>query len=216
MKHELPAMQPRQRGSIVNVSSTTGHKAANGASIYKLAGDIQIDDAYQGGEKPGKRGRGAANKTPFVIAVETREGRPIYTHMRVLPGFTKEAIRDYAKASIEPGSRVLSDGLSCFNGLAEADLRHVVKITGSGRPEGSDFKWVNTGLGNVKSAITGTLRSCDPQHAPRYLAAFEWRYNRRFELKQNLRRLARAAATIKPHPHRAIAAIRSNLADQSG
>jgi hypothetical protein len=32
-------------------------------SIYKLAGDIQIDDAYQGGEKPGKRGRGAANKT---------------------------------------------------------------------------------------------------------------------------------------------------------
>ena len=26
-------------------------------SIYRLAGDIQIDDAYQGGEKPGKRGR---------------------------------------------------------------------------------------------------------------------------------------------------------------
>ena len=85
-----------------------------------------------------------------------------------------------------------------------------------GRPEGSDFKWVNTGLGNVKSAITGTLRSCDPQHAPRYLAAFEWRYNRRFELKENLSRLARAAATIKPQPHRAIAAIPSNLADQSG
>ena len=115
-----------------------------------------------------------------------RDGRPIYTHRRVLPGFTKEAIRDYAKASIEPGSRVLSDGLSCFNGLAEADLRHIVKITGSGRPEGSDFKWVNTGLGNVKSAIMGTLRSCDPQHAPRYLAAFEWRYNRGFELKENL------------------------------
>jgi hypothetical protein len=33
-----------------------------------------------------------------------------------------------------------------------------------------------------KGAITGTLRSCDPQHAPRYLAAFEWRHNRRFEL----------------------------------
>ena len=146
-------------------------------SIYQLAGDIQIDDAYQGGEKPGKRVRGAANKTPFVIAVQTREARPIYTHMRVLPRFTKEAIRDYAKASIAPGSRVLSDGLSCFNGLAEADTTHVVKITGSGRPKGSDFKWVNTGLGNVKSAITGTLRSCDPQHAARYLAAFEWRYN---------------------------------------
>jgi transposase-like protein len=185
-------------------------------SIYRLAGDIQIDDAYQGGEKPGKRGRGAANKTPFVIAVQTRDGRPIYTHMRVLPGFTKEAIRDYAKASIAPGSRVLSDGLSCFNGLDEADMKHVVKITGSGRPEGSDFKWVNTGLGNVKSAITGTLRSCDPQHAPRYLAAFEWRYNRRFELKENLGRLARVAAAIKPQPRRSIIAIRPYAADQSG
>jgi transposase-like protein len=142
-----------------------------------------------------------------------RDGRPIYTHRRVLPGFTKEAIRDYAKASIEPGSRVLSDGLSCFNGLAEADLRHIVKITGSGRPEGSDFKWVNTGLGNVKSAIMGTLRSCDPQHAPRYLAAFEWRYNRGFELKENLCSLTRAAATIAPLPRRKIIAIRPNPAD---
>ena len=31
-------------------------------STYKLSGDIQVDDAYQGGEKPGRTGRGAANK----------------------------------------------------------------------------------------------------------------------------------------------------------
>lgn len=91
-----------------------------------------------------------------------------------------------------------------------------IQIDGSGRPEGSDFKWVNTGLGNVKSAITGTLRSCDPQHAPRYLAAFEWRYNRRFELRENLGRLARVAAAIKPQPRQSIIAIRPKSADQSG
>ena len=185
-------------------------------AIYKLAGDIQIDDAYQGGEKPGKRGRGAANKTPFVIAVQTREGRPIYTQMRCVPAFSKEAIKAYAMASIEPGSRVLSDGLGCFNGLDDAGVKHNKKITGGGRPEGSDFKWVNTGLGNVKSAIKGTLRSCDPQHTPRYLAAFEWRYNRRFDLAENLGRLARVATTIKPQPHRSIIAITPDAADQSG
>ena len=119
--------------------------------IYKLASNIQIDDAYQGGEKPGKRGRGAANKTPFVIAVETRGGRPIYTHMRVLPGFTKEAIRDYAKASIKPGSRCPSR----FNGVAEADLRHVVRIPGNGHPAGSDFKWVDTGPGQRQECHHG-------------------------------------------------------------
>jgi NAD(P)-dependent dehydrogenase (short-subunit alcohol dehydrogenase family) len=34
MKHALRVMLPRGRGSIVNVSSTMGHKGAPGASIY--------------------------------------------------------------------------------------------------------------------------------------------------------------------------------------
>jgi hypothetical protein len=35
----------------------------------RLAGRIEIDDAYLGGERAGgKRGRGAPGKTPFVVA----------------------------------------------------------------------------------------------------------------------------------------------------
>jgi NAD(P)-dependent dehydrogenase (short-subunit alcohol dehydrogenase family) len=34
MKHELRVMQPQGRGSIINLSSTMGHKAAPGASMY--------------------------------------------------------------------------------------------------------------------------------------------------------------------------------------
>ena len=59
-------------------------------SIVKLEGDIQIDDAYQGGEKPaipGKSGRGARNKVPFIVAVQTRNGRPIFAHIRCISGF---------------------------------------------------------------------------------------------------------------------------------
>jgi hypothetical protein len=93
--------------------------------FFKLAGDVQVDDAYQGGEKPGKRGRGAASKTAFVVAVETRDGRPIYTQLRCIPAFTKEAIKDYALRNIEPGSRVLSDGLSCFNLKTAVDPRRL-------------------------------------------------------------------------------------------
>ncbi len=72
-------------------------------SIYKLDGDVQIDDAYFGGEKPGKTGRGAGNKDPFVIAVATRDGRPIYMQLRRVAAFTKDAIRNYAKANIVSG-----------------------------------------------------------------------------------------------------------------
>jgi hypothetical protein len=178
-------------------------------AIYKLEGNVQIDDAYLGGEKPGKAGRGAANKTPFVIAVATRKNKPIYTQLRCVPGFTKEAIKAYAQTNIAPGSRILSDGLGCFGGLADAGLKHKAVLTGGGRPKDERFKWTNTGLGNIKSAIAGTCRSCDPQHTERYLAAYEWRFNRRFDLNKNVERLARAAAQTAPKPYRSIAAVRT-------
>jgi hypothetical protein len=61
-------------------------------------GDVQIDNAYLAGEKPGKTGRGAGNKVPFVLAVATRDGKPLYTQVRRVKAFTREAIRDYATA----------------------------------------------------------------------------------------------------------------------
>jgi len=178
-------------------------------SMYRLAGDVQIDDAYQGGEKPGKPGRGARNKAPFVMAVQTSDGRPIYAQLRCIASFTSAAIKAYGERNIAAGSRVISDGLACFNALGEAGLHHVVRITGAGRPDDPAFKWVNTVLGNIKSAITGTLRSCDMRHLPRYLAAFEWRYNRRFDLAKNLARLAKAAIGLSPMPYNKIAAVRA-------
>ena len=46
--------------------------AAREAEKPKLEGRVEVDDAYLGGERSGgKRGRGAAGKTPFVAAVET-------------------------------------------------------------------------------------------------------------------------------------------------
>jgi len=171
---------------------------------YRLKGEVQIDDAYLGGEKPGKPGRGAAGKTPFVIAVETRENKPVYTQLRRVPGFTSEAIEAYAAANIAPGSRVTSDGLACFAAVTEAGLEHRPIITGGGRPTAPELKWVNTGLGNIKSAITGTCRSFRPQHAGRYLAAYEYRFNRRFQLDKMAQRLAAVAVQTAPKPYRTI------------
>ena len=79
-------------------------------------------------------------------------------------------------------------------------MKHLPIVTGGGRPKHPFFKWVNTGLGNIKSAIVGTCRSCDSQHADRYLAAYEWRFNRRFDLAKNIERLARVAAATAPRP----------------
>ena len=62
-----------------------------------LDGRIEIDDAYLGGEMPGKRGRGAHHKTPFIAAVETtQDGRPMKVHLRRVGGFRQREIARYA------------------------------------------------------------------------------------------------------------------------
>jgi len=56
-----------------------------------LPGNVQVNDACLGGERPGgKRGRGAAGKTPFVAAVQTNgDGHPIAMRLSKLQGFRK-------------------------------------------------------------------------------------------------------------------------------
>ena len=42
--------------------------------------------------------------------------------------------------------------------------------------------WVNTALGNIKTALAGTYHHISAKHAQRYLSSFAWRFNRRFQL----------------------------------
>ena len=67
-----------------------------------LTGRVEIDDAYLGGVHPGKVGRGAAGKVPYVIAVQTTDDelRPWYVRLDPLPGFTKESIGAVGKSSL--------------------------------------------------------------------------------------------------------------------
>src|SRR3984893_1922272 len=64
------------------------------------------------------------------------------------------------------------------------------------------FKWVNTTLGNIKSAITGTYRAIRDKHVPRYLAEFEYRFNRRYDLAAMMPRLGYVAVRTPPMPYR--------------
>ncbi len=64
----------------------------------------------------------------------------------------------------------------------------------------ASFKWVDTTLGNIKSAIAGTCRKLGPDHAERYLASFAWRYNRRYHLQTMIPRFVHSAARTRPMP----------------
>ena len=82
-----------------------------------LSGRVEMDDAYLGGERSGgKRGRGAAGKTPFVAAVSTSpEGRPRNVKLAPVKGFRKREIARGAKRWLTPGAEVVTDGLGVQN-----------------------------------------------------------------------------------------------------
>lgn len=82
------------------------------------------------------------------------------------------------------GTSVFPDGLYCFRAVTDAGCDHIAFVTGGGRKSAqySTFKWVNAKLGNVKNGLLGTFHAIREKHVPRYLAEFEYRFNRRFNL----------------------------------
>lgn len=175
-------------------------------SSRKLKGRIEIDDSYLGGERSGyKRGRGARGKTPFVAAVEkSDDNQPVRIKLTKLKGFRRKELERWSKHHLASGSAVVSDGLACFTQVTKAGCVHEVNFTGSGRKSARHpaFKWVNTVLGNLKNALRGTYHAVRPEHAPRYLAEFQYRFNRRYDLCSIVPRLAYAAAHTSPRPER--------------
>ena len=173
-----------------------------------LSGRVEIDDAYLGGELPGgKRGRGSQNKVSFLAAVQTTDdGQAVQACLSPRP-FPKEAVSDFAMQSFALPLTLVSDGLNCFTVVAELGAAHERSVTGGGAASVKlpQFRAVNTLLSNLKTALAGTYHAFDfAKYAHRYLAEFQWRFNRRFDLRRILGRLVTAGAQTSPQPRRTI------------
>jgi len=170
-----------------------------------LSGRVEIDDAYFGGERRGgKAGRGSENKVPFVAAVQTdADGNPRYAIYSFVPRFTNCSIGLWARKRLAVGSVVASDGLACFPAVEDAGCIHELHVVGPGN-RSTDlkcFKWVNTLLGSLKTAMKGTYHSFNIwKYSTRYLAESQYRFNRRHDMKAMFIRLSFACAQTTARP----------------
>ena len=188
LKHKLmQAMDEREAGRV-------------------LGERVEIDDAYLGGVRPGKVGRGAEGKVPFVIAVQTseEEHHPWYVRLDPLSGFTKKALVEWAHSALAPDALIVSDGLACFAAAAELVGTHDRVVVGTRKSSELEcFHWVNTLLGNIKSSIQGTYHGFKfDKYAARYLGELQYRFNRRFDLPGMVPRLLRACALTSARPEK--------------
>ena len=168
----------------------------------QLSGRVEIDDAYLGGEHHGgKPGRGSPNKVPFVAAVQTTESGAAMLICLSQRVFTKESILAFAQKSLAAPATLVCDGLGCFAAVQGTGILHEPHVTGGGAAcvKRAEFAAVNTILGNLKTAFGGTYHAFDfVKYAHRYFAQVQYCFNRRFNLRTILTRLARSACLTLP------------------
>jgi len=69
----------------------------------KLSGKVEVDETYVGGEKPGKRGRGALGKSLVMITAEIDGNRIGRIRLRHVPDASAESLEEASPASRCPG-----------------------------------------------------------------------------------------------------------------
>lgn len=97
-------------------------RAAVGADavLTRLRGKVEIDDIYYGGHRQGKRGRGAAAKTP-VLGIRQQGGR---VRSGMVPALDALTVQRLIRQHVRRGSRVYTDGLNIYEGLGALGDRH--------------------------------------------------------------------------------------------
>lgn len=147
-------------------------------SIYRLHNLIELDDAFVGGKRTGKRGRGAKGKKPVLVAVETRAKGAGFVAMQAVGTVSKKTVRDFLKFHLKDGQNVRTDAFPALNAVAESH-RHEKKVT----PPEEASHWlplVHIMIGNMKTFINGTFHGVSSKYLQEYLDEFCYRFNRRF------------------------------------
>ena len=169
-----------------------------------LRGTVQVDEAFLGGQASGRNSLGRKGKVALLAAVQAApDGKAVKVCLSQQPA-TGEDVVVFCLNTLEPGSTVVSDGAPSFNYARWNQLaEHEAIVTGGGKQacEIPQLKAVNTVLGNLKTAITGTYHAFKfAKYAERYLAEYQYRFNRRFDLASLMQCLIRASANCKPVP----------------
>jgi transposase-like protein len=172
----------------------------------RLSETIQVDETYIGGEKPGKRGRGAAGKALVVVMVEVKEGKIGRIRLRRVRDASGPSLEGAVKEGVETGSTVHTDGWGGYGRLSEMGYIHEVvrKEAAVGR---NLLPKVNLVVALLKRWLLGTYQGgVQLSHLDYYLDEFTFRFNRRTSRSRGklFYRLIEQAAAIDPLPGREI------------
>ena len=143
----------------------------------KLSGNIEIDDAYFGGKRKGKRGRGAAGKS-VVLGLLERDGK-VYT--KVAEILTASHLMEIIRAKTRKGSVYHTDTFTSYNSLKQFG-KHL-KVNHSKTLVDKRHNHINgiEGFWSYAKHKLYNYRGVSKSNFPLYLKEMEYRYNHRKE-----------------------------------
>jgi hypothetical protein len=119
-----------------------------------------------------------------------------------LPDLKGDTLREWVRTALDPTAHLVTDAhasLGCAGANVAADDAIVVSPRQSS--EIAAFRWVNTVISNLKTAIRGTYHHMKVQkYLARSLAEAQYRLNRRFDLPALVARLLRASVRTPTSP----------------
>lgn len=168
-----------------------------------LTGRVEVDETYVGGQKEGTRGRGAEGKTLVLVAVEgdikKKLGR---VRFRCVQAIDQEIIESFVRDYVEPGAKVVTDGLSVYDKLKAAGFDHRPHVlTTGGEKARQQLEHIHLVVSLLKRWLTGTHQGAvTPSHLQAYLDEFSFRFNRRLSQHRGklFYRLMQQAVTARP------------------
>lgn len=200
-RHGVSAKElQRQLGVTYKTAWRIGHKIREqmdkGEIKTLLSGHVEIDEAYVGGKRRGKRGRGAAGKT-IVMGFKQRGGRLV---TEIIPDVKLKTLRAETLKTVEEGATVSTDELYSYSLLKGEGYTHVAVKHGAKQWAIYDAETdtmhhtnhVESFWRHFKHSVRGTHVSISPQHMRRYLDEFTFRSNHRDEVNQMFDRLIAA------------------------
>ena len=172
----------------------------------RLKGVVEVDEAYYGGEKKGKRGRGAEGKELVFVAVEDNGGKPGRVRLVHVEDASYKSLSSAIEQTVEPGSTIRSDGWQSYRSITKKGYTH--KTVGPKTVEtGEDLlPLVDLAVSLLKRWLLGTHHGgISASHLGYYLDEFTFRFNRRTSTERGLlfQRLVEGSLKIPP--------VRNNL-----
>jgi len=171
----------------------------------RLSGVVEVDESYVGGEKPGRRGRGAEGKALVVVAVEDKADKGIgRIRMAIVPDASASSLTPFVKASIQEGSTVRTDGWHGYDGLNSSGYNRIVERKDSCVGD-KPLKIAHLAISLLKRWLLGTHQgAASIEHLAYYLDEFVFRFNRRTSTHRGLLflRLLQNSVLGEPFPYK--------------